>query len=129
MQSTSKSYKHYILRITDLHILQTLLRYKAGWKSKNLVWLHEINIFRGWDWYTITIMGPVVASLWVSVFSRSLYTVTVLLTSSLEALSISAASDWALVWQANRFLASYRLRLRICPLRSSFWSLSLWFSC
>lgn len=50
------------------------------------------------------------------------------LTSSLDALSISAARHWALVWQENRFLASYKLRLRIWALRSSFWSRSLWFS-
>ena len=49
-------------------------------------------------------------------------------TWSLEALSISAARDWALVCVANRVLASYRLRLRIWPLSSSFCSLSFWFS-
>lgn len=46
-------------------------------------------------------------------------------TSSRDAVSISAARDWALVWVAKRFLASYRLRLRICPFKSSFWSRSL----
>lgn len=50
------------------------------------------------------------------------------LTWSLEAFSISAARDWALVCVANRFLASCRLRLRIWPFRSSFCSLSFWFS-
>lgn len=51
------------------------------------------------------------------------------LTSSLEALSISAARHWALVWHEKRFLASYKLRLRISAFRSSFWSRSLKFSC
>lgn len=48
-------------------------------------------------------------------------------TSSLEALSISAARHWALVLTGKQ--ASYRLKLRIWAFRSSFWSRSLWFSC